>query len=72
MREYVPLYFEVGDYTNRLDSFKTNEQVLRILLTMKFDFHGLQESKIKDAIKKRKDYSFVIAYDLLVDDLLKK
>jgi len=32
------------------------------------NLHGLTEDKVRKAIDKRKEYSFVIAYDLILDD----
>jgi len=39
---------------------------------MKFNFENLNETRIKESIAKRKDYSFVIAYDLMSTEFEKK
>jgi hypothetical protein len=37
------------------------------LLKLPFNFYSLEQKKIMQAILKRKDYSFVIGYYLMVD-----
>jgi hypothetical protein len=55
-----------------MENKKLNEEVLRKLAGFKnVNYHGLNEPQIRDAILKHDDYSFVIAYDLLLDDYKK-
>lgn len=35
---------------------------------MDFKFHNMDENRIKESILKKKNYSFVIGYDLMVHD----
>ena len=37
-----------------------------------FNFGGLSDQKIKEAIEKRKEFSFVIGYNLMLDEFKKK
>lgn len=73
LRENVPFYIEIFNLNTKLESHrKINEDVLtKLISTKKIDFHGLTEDKIRRAIKKHEDYSFVIAYDLLLDEFNK-
>jgi len=55
-----------------MENKKLNEEILRKLAGLKnVNYHNLNETQIRDAIIKRDDYSFVIAYDLLLDDYKK-
>lgn len=55
-----------------MESKKLNEEMLRKLASIKnVNYHNLNEPQIREAIIKRDDYSFVIAYDLLLDDYKK-
>ncbi|EAR83797.2 kinase domain protein (macronuclear) [Tetrahymena thermophila SB210] len=72
LRENVPFYVEIFNQNTRMESKKLNEDILRKLAQMKnVNFHNLNEQTIRDAVIKRDDYSFVIAYDLLLDDYKK-
>jgi len=41
-------------------------------MQLKFNFHNMSDTKIREAILKRKDYSFVIGYDLMMHEHVKK
>ncbi|KAL4460221.1 hypothetical protein ABPG73_022552 [Tetrahymena malaccensis] len=72
LRENVPFYVEIFNQNTRMESKKLNEDILRKLAQIKnVNFHSLNEQTIREAIIKRDDYSFVIAYDLLLDDYKK-
>jgi len=62
---------DLFSYNNIQSHHKINDEVLADLLKLKIDFHQMSDEKIKDAIKKRKEYSFVIAYYLLQTDYSK-
>lgn len=68
LRENVPFYIEIFNLNTRMENKKLNEEVFKKVTNLKnINFHGLNEEKIRKVIKKRDDYSFVIAYDLLLD-----
>jgi serine/threonine protein kinase len=67
-KEYFPLYRNVRNFANRFDNFKIDEEIFGKILNMDFVFNSKDVEDIRSAIKKGKDYSFVIAYDLMVDD----
>ncbi len=74
MREVYPLTINIFGYNN---SEKTKDAidmgVLRKLMNMSdINFHGFSEDKVIDAIKRKKDYSFVIAYNMLLDSSKKQ
>eukprot|EP01017_Pseudomicrothorax_dubius_P023419 TRINITY_DN2502_c0_g2_i4.p1 TRINITY_DN2502_c0_g2~~TRINITY_DN2502_c0_g2_i4.p1 ORF type:complete len:192 (+),score=46.08 TRINITY_DN2502_c0_g2_i4:574-1149(+) len=71
-KDAFPLYYDIRDYSNRLDNFKIDEDVFKSLIKMDFNFSNLNEEKIRKLIKEGKEYSFVTAYDLLVDDAKKR
>lgn len=45
-----------------------DEEVLERVLTMPLNFHEYTQDKIRKAIMKRDDESFVIAYELIKSD----
>ena len=51
---------------------KINEELFQELLKREIDFHNYSEEKIREAIKKRKNYSFVVTYEMLNDEYIKK
>lgn len=64
--------FVLKDYTNKEESQKVNDFVLGKLLELEgFDYKGLQVDEIRDAIKLKKNYSFVVGYELLHKDYMK-
>lgn len=50
---------------------KIHEEVFAKLMNMDFNFHNLPETKIRECILKKKYYSFVIGYDLMVNESIK-
>ena len=58
--------------STKLYSAKINEEILEKIMQLKFNFENLSDNKVRDAILKRKDYSFVIAYDLMMHEYVKK
>lgn len=71
VRENVPFVMDLFARNNIQSNHKINEEVFNHLRRLKIDFHQLSEEKMKDAIKKRKEYSFVTAYYLLLNDYSK-
>ncbi|EGR28361.1 protein kinase domain protein [Ichthyophthirius multifiliis] len=72
LRENIPFYIEIFNLNTRMENKKINEEIFKKLIGLKnINFHNLTEEKIRKVIKKRDDYSFVIAYDLLQDDFNK-
>lgn len=60
------------DYTNKDESQRVNDFVLGKLLEIEgFDYKGLQVDEIRQAIKLKKNHSFVIGYELLHNDYMK-
>lgn len=72
VRKETSLYIDLSQLGTKLFQNKINEEVLAKILTLKFNFENMSETKIRDSILKRKDYSFVIAYDLMVHEHVKK
>lgn len=60
--EYV-----LKDLSLKDDSYDINETVLNALLPLDFDFKNMDLEEIKDSIRCKKNYSFVIGYQLLED-----
>lgn len=61
------------DYTNKDESHKVNDYVLEKLLEIEdFDYKGLEVEGVKDAIRKKRNYSFVVGYELLLRDYKKE
>ena len=70
LRENVPFYIEIFNLNTKMDNQKRiNEEAFqRLMQQPNIVLHGLTEDKVRKAINKRKEYSFVIAYDLILDD----
>jgi len=68
LRENSLFELDLLSYNNIQSHHKINEEVFAHLLKLKIDFHQMSEEKMKESIKKRKEYSFVIAYYLLQND----
>ena len=66
------LYLKINHAGPRIFSGKINEEIFQRMLTMGFNFENFTEMKAREAIIKRKDYSFVIAYDLMQDEFSKR
>lgn len=71
LRESIPRGIEIFIKNNIQSHNKLEEEVFDKLTKLNLDFHNLSSEKIKEAIKKKKDYTFVIAYNLLHNDFLK-
>ena len=71
LRENSLYGLDLFSYNNIQSHHKINDEVFAHLLKLKVDFHQMSEEKMKDAIKKKKEYSFVIAYYLLQNDFSK-
>ena len=71
LRESIPRGIEIFIKNNIQSHNKLEEEVFENLMKLNLDFHNLSSEKIKEAIKKKKDYTFVIAYNLLHNDFLK-
>lgn len=41
-------------------------------MQMEFNFHDLRENQIRDSILRRKDLSFVVGYDLMMNEKIKQ
>ena len=63
LRDSEMLYFEPCF----IQSKKVSEDVFLKLKEMNFDFKDLSKSEIQESIKAKKDYSFVVAYNLILD-----
>eukprot|EP01017_Pseudomicrothorax_dubius_P031488 TRINITY_DN4029_c0_g2_i3.p1 TRINITY_DN4029_c0_g2~~TRINITY_DN4029_c0_g2_i3.p1 ORF type:complete len:115 (-),score=28.28 TRINITY_DN4029_c0_g2_i3:418-762(-) len=72
LRASFPVNNSFQDYASRPAAFKIDEDILAKVMTMGFNFGRLNIEKIKRLIRDGKEYSFVIAYDLLVDDAKKQ
>jgi len=72
VRKETSLYIDLSQLGTKLFQNKINEEILAKIMTLKFNFDNMSEAKIRDSILKRKDYSFVIAYDLMVHEHVKK
>lgn len=71
-QQAFPLYYDLGDYSTRLDNFKLDEELFGKLLQMNFTYGNLHEDQIRRLIQEGKEHSFVVAYDLLADSTAQK
>ena len=71
LRENSFFELDLFSFNNIQSHHKINDEVFAHLLKLRIDFHQMSEEKMKEAIKKRKEYSFVIAYYLLQNDFSK-
>jgi len=72
VKKETSLYIDLSQLGPKLFPNRINEEILERLMNLKFNFHNLSDTKIREAILKRKDYSFVIGYDLMMHDNVKK
>jgi len=72
VKKETSLYIDLSQIGSKLFSNKINEEILEKLMQLKFNFHNMSDTKIREAILKRKDYSFVIGYDLMMHEHVKK
>lgn len=64
---------EVAHDRHDIQHRKINEQVFQRLITTKhINFHNFPLELIRDAVLKKREYSFVVSYHLLLDDYTKK
>lgn len=56
------------DASAKEDHYKVSNHILNKLLSLQFEFKGLDLNEIKDSIRTNKNYSFVIGYQLLEDE----
>ena len=52
--------------------YRINPQYIETVSKCNFNFHNFDQNGIIEAIAMKKEYSFVIAYELLVDERRKK
>lgn len=72
LRDSDTMYIEIGQRNTRVGfQNKIQEEVLNKLMKMDFNFHNLPPNKIREAILKKKYYSFVIGYDLMLNESIK-
>ena len=72
VKKTTSLYMSLSDIGNNLFPNKINEEIFHKVLNMGFNFNGFTEHKIRESILRKKDYSFVIAYDLMLDEYIKQ
>ncbi len=72
VRKEISIYFNLSQMGSKFFPYKINEEIFGKLMQLKFNFHNLSETKVREAILKKKDYSFVIGYDLLMHENIKK
>lgn len=61
------------DYSNKDESTKVNEWVLSKLIELEgFDYKGLRLEEIREAIRLKRNYSFVVGYELLHNDYVRE
>jgi serine/threonine protein kinase len=60
--------YVLQDMGGKEDQYKISPQILNKLLSLQFDFKGMDLSEIKDSIRCKKNLSFVIGYQLLEDE----
>jgi len=56
------------DANPKEDHYKISNHILNKLLSLKFDFKGLDLAGVQDSIRTNENYSFVIGYQLLEDE----
>ena len=72
LRTTYVMYLDPRQIRFYLNPLKINVELFEKLRTMNFNFRGMDEEKIKETIKKRRDCSFVIGYNLMFDEAVKK
>ena len=72
MQTKSPIDYQLNQSVAKLYTKKINEEVLQEVLRMGFNYTNFTECKVREAIMKKRDFSFVIAYDLMVDELAKR
>lgn len=72
VRQKSSLYVDINQIGGDIMSNKINEDILARVLQMDFNFEGFNEHKVRESILRKRDYSFVIAYDLLSNEIAKE
>lgn len=72
LSDTTPLYMQLSLMNARSwFSSKIDEEIFRKMAQIPFNFHNLNEGQIRESILRRKDFSFVIGYDLMVNEKIK-
>jgi len=61
-------YLKVNESIAKMFINRINEDIFQQLVRMGFNYEGFTEQKVREAILKKQDHSFVIAYSLMLDD----
>ena len=73
LKDPSAMFYQLAPFGNKIDSaMKINEDIYTTVREMDFNYHNFPENKIRESIIKKKDYSFVIAYDLILNEANKK
>jgi len=72
LRSTYMIYLDPRQIRYFINPTKVDGDLFDQLRAMAFNFKGLSDDKIKESIKRRKDYSFVIGYNLIFDEAVKK
>ena len=62
------LYLQINENIPKMFINRINEEVLHQIVQMGFNFEGFTEQKVREAILRKQDYRFVIAYSLMLDE----
>ena len=75
LQEELPQFSEMLGHRKIEKQNPINEEIFSRLLALRnnpnINFHYSSEEKIRDAIIKKKDFSFVTVYELMLDDYKK-
>ena len=72
LSDTTPLFLQISlENARSWFSSKVDEEVFRRVTQMPFHFQNFREEQIRESIMRRKDYSFVIGYDLMVNEKIK-
>lgn len=72
LREAFPISINMLGHHRYENQSKINEEILQKLMKLEVDFSNMSEEKIRESIKKRKDYPFVIMYDIMNNEYNRK
>ncbi len=62
------LYLQINENIPKMFINRINEEILHQIVQMGFNFENFTEQKVREAILRKQDYSFVIAYSLMLDE----
>lgn len=68
LQQNTSLYLQINENIPKMFINRINEEVLHQIVQMGFNFEGFTEQKVREAILRKQDYSFVIAYSLMLDE----